>query len=288
MPRQARLDIPGLVYHVMARGIERRDIFRDERDRARFVASLGELVEGTGARLYAWSVLSNHFHLLLRRGERPISELMRRLMTRHAVRFNRRHGRAGHLFQNRYKSIVVEEEEYVLELVRYVHLNPARAGLVRTLEELDGFSWSGHSVLVGTQSAPWQDVDEVLGRFGGRRKQAVRAYREFVGAGWNQGRREELSGGGLIRSAGGREKAAGRRGEGRIGTRGTRGCWAAVSSSKRSGEPRRRSESAPRGERGRRCFKRSRGSGTCQSSGSPGHRASGAWRGHAGSFFVAP
>jgi len=215
MPRQARLDIPGLVYHVMARGIERRNIFRDERDRARFVESLGELVEGTGARLYAWSVLSNHFHLLLRRGERPISELMRRLMTRHAVRFNRRHGRAGHLFQNRYKSIVVEEEEYFLELVRYVHLNPARAGLVRTLEELDGFSWSGHSVLVGTQSAPWQDVDEVLGRCGGRRKQAVRAYREFVGAGWNQGRREELSGGGLIRSAGGREKAAGRRGKDR-------------------------------------------------------------------------
>ena len=89
--------------------------------------SLGELVAATGARLYGWSLLSNHFHLLLRRGEGPLSELMRRLMTRHAVRFNRRHGRTGHLFQNRYKSIVVEEEEYFLELVRYVHLNPVPA-----------------------------------------------------------------------------------------------------------------------------------------------------------------
>jgi REP element-mobilizing transposase RayT len=211
MPRQARLDIPGLVYHVIARGVERREIFRDERDRTRFVESLGELVVGSGARLYAWSLLSNHFHLLLRRGDRPLSELMRRLMTRHAVRYNLRHERSGHLFQNRYKSIVVDEEEYFLELVRYVHLNPARAGLVRTLEELDQYPHSGHSVLVGARSAHGQEVDEVLDRFGGRRAQAVRGYREFVAAGWNQGRREELVGGGLIRSAGGRENAADRR-----------------------------------------------------------------------------
>ncbi|MEW6488705.1 MAG: transposase [Thermodesulfobacteriota bacterium] len=210
MPRQARLDIPGLVYHVMARGIERRDIFGDERDRERFVESLGELVAETGAQLYAWSLLSNHFHLLLRRGERPLADLMRRLMTRHAVRFNRRHHRTGHLFQNRYKSIVVEEEEYFLELVRYVHLNPVRCGVVQRPEELDRFAWSGHAVLLGARSEPWQAVDEVLGRFGGRRTQAKRAYRDFVMAGWNQGHREEFSGGGLMRSSGGGERAGGR------------------------------------------------------------------------------
>jgi putative transposase len=112
MPRQPRLDIPGLIYHVIARGVERREIFRDDWDRVRFPDRLGELLDQPGARLHGWCLLSNHFHFLLRLGDQPLSVLMRRLMTGHAVRFNLRHGRSGHLFQNRYKSIAVEEEPH--------------------------------------------------------------------------------------------------------------------------------------------------------------------------------
>lgn len=215
MPRQPRLDIPGLLHHVMARGIERTDIFRDDRDREVFVERLGELVPAGGATLYAWCLLSNHFHLVLRPGERGLAWLMRRLMTSHAVRFNLRHGRCGHLFQNRYKSVVVEEEPHFLELVRYVALNPVRAGMVHSVDELDGYPWSGHAVLVGKKKADWQGVDEVLERFGRRRREAVARYREFVSAGWNQGRRDDLSGGGLVRSAGGAEEVLRRRPEDR-------------------------------------------------------------------------
>lgn len=212
MPRQARLDIPGLVYHVIARGIERREIFRDDQDREQFLGRFGELVEQAGTtRVYAWCLLSNHFHLLVRRGDQPLSLLMRRLMTGHAVRFNLRHGRTGHLFQNRYKSIVVEEEDYFLQAVRYIHLNPVRAGLVTAPDELERFPYTGHSVLVGRRAASWQDTDAVLERFGTRQGEALARYREFVSAGWNQGHRHEFTGGGLVRSAGGREGLGGRR-----------------------------------------------------------------------------
>jgi putative transposase len=210
MLRQARLDIPGLVYHVMARGIETKEIFRDDRDREQFLARFGELVVWAGARVYAWCLLSTHFHVLIRRGEQPLAALMRRLMTGHAVRFNRRHGRAGHLFQNRYKSIVVEEEPYFLQAVRYIHLNPVRAGLVFTPEQLEAYPFSGHAVLVGGREAPWQDTTTVLERFGANRPEAVHRYREFVCAAWAEGHRPEFTGGGLIRSAGGREALGGR------------------------------------------------------------------------------
>lgn len=211
MPRQSRLDAPGLLHHVIARGIERREIFRDDRDRETFVQKLGELANASGARCYAWCLLSNHFHLLLKSGERPLPWLMRRLMTGHAVRYNLRHSRSGHLFQNRYKSIVAEEEPHFLELVRYIALNPVRAATVRSAEELDAYPWSGHAVLVGRRDAPWQDKSEVLARFGNSEGVAVGRYREFVIAGWDQGRREDLRGGGLVRSAGSVEEVARRR-----------------------------------------------------------------------------
>jgi putative transposase len=211
MPRQPRLDIPGLVYHVIARGIERREIFRDDQDREQFLERLGELLGQGGARLYAWCLLSNHFHFLVRRGDQPLSVLMRRLMTGHAVRFNLRYGRSGHLFQNRYKSIVVEEEPYFLQTVRYIHLNPVRAGLISTRQALDSFPFSGHAVLMGCRASAWQDTDAVLERFAANRREAVGRYGEFVVAGWNEGHRHEFTGGGLVRSAGGREALGGRR-----------------------------------------------------------------------------
>ncbi len=126
-------------------------------------------------------------------------------ITGYAGSFNRRHKRAGHLFQNRYKSILVEEEPYLLELVRYVHLNPLRAKIVSTLDLLDEYPWTGHSALMGRVARPWQAVGEVFGCFGIRSRHARHRYREYVAEGVAQGRRKELQGGGLRRSAGGWE-----------------------------------------------------------------------------------
>jgi hypothetical protein len=128
---------------------------------------------------------------------------MRSLLTGYAGAFNRRHKRAGHLVQNRYKSIVVEETPYLLELVRYLHLNPLRAGILPHLRALDRFPWTGHSALLGTVPRPWQDTGTILAQFGPTRRRARHAYRTFVAEGVPQGRRPELQGGGLIRSLGG-------------------------------------------------------------------------------------
>jgi hypothetical protein len=132
---------------------------------------------------------------------------MRRLLTGYAVTFNHRHGRNGQLFQNRYKSILCEEEPYLLELVRYIHLNPVRAGLVEDLAALDRYPYSGHRVLVGKSSLEWQDGQYILACFGGTAARARQRYREFMQEGVRQGRRPELTGGGLIRSLGGWREA---------------------------------------------------------------------------------
>ena len=203
MPRKSRIDAPGAVHHIIVRGIDRGLIFRDEEDRNRLLERLGRLVVETDTACYAWALLPNHFHLLLRSGSVPVSGLMRRLLTGYAVGFNRRHRRWGHLFQNRYKSILCQEEPYLLELVRYIHLNPLRARVVADLEALGNYRYAGHSVLMGRQEAGWQDTDSILSRFGGRRSMARRGYREFLRKGIELGRRPELTGGGLIRSLGG-------------------------------------------------------------------------------------
>ncbi len=135
-----------------------------------------------------------------------MASMMRRLLTGYAVWHNKRHKRKGHLFQNRYKSIIVEEEPYFLELVRYIHLNPIRAKLLTEMDQLDSNLYTGHAVILGTRRYDGQDVDWVLSWFGRQVGQARRKYRAFVMAGFHQGVREELRGGGLIRSAGGHEK----------------------------------------------------------------------------------
>jgi len=128
---------------------------------------------------------------------------MRSLLTGYAVRYNLRHHRTGHLFQNRYKSIVCEEDSYLLELVRYIHLNPFRAGIVKSIEELEGYPWCGHGVLTGRRRNDWQEREYVLRQFSGERRKAIGSYREFVKEGRDQGRRMDLVRGGLIRSVGG-------------------------------------------------------------------------------------
>ena len=128
---------------------------------------------------------------------------MKKLLTGYAVNFNRRHKRYGHLFQNRYKSILCEDDPYLLELTRYIHLNPLRSGMVSSLGELGRYPWTGHSAIMGLVKRDWQDIDTVLSYFGGRRKGALNGYRGFVEEGISQGRKLELVGGGLIRSLGG-------------------------------------------------------------------------------------
>jgi len=128
---------------------------------------------------------------------------MCRLLTGYAIWYNRKYDRSGHLFQNRYKSIVCEEDPYLLELVRYIHLNPLRAGVLKSIEELDRYPWSGHSVLVGRLKREWQEGECVLRQFGERKGRAIRAYRKFMQEGKGQGRRADLVGGGLVRSLGG-------------------------------------------------------------------------------------
>jgi putative transposase len=203
MPRQARLDAPGTLHHVILRGIERGQIVTDREDRAMFLARLGEVARATGTTLYAWALLPNHGHLLLRSGAEGLPRFMRRLLTGYAVAYNRRHRRHGHLFQNRYKSIVVEEDPYFRELVRYIHLNPVRARLVVDLPHLDRYPWCGHAGILGREPPPWQDRAYVLSWFGRTERAAIRAYREFLREGIPQGRRPELVGGGLVRSLGG-------------------------------------------------------------------------------------
>jgi putative transposase len=202
MPRQPRLDAPGALHHVMGRGIERTNIFRIDRDRDDFLNRLANQCMDGNLIVYAWCLLSNHFHLLVRTGRQPIFRSMKKLLTGYVVNFNLRHKRTGHLFQNRYKSIICEEDPYLLELTRYIHLNPVRAGMVGGVKELNDYRWAGHSVIVGRVDQKWQDIDTVLGYFGRGRK-AVEKYEQFVREGVSQGRRPELVGGGLIRSLGG-------------------------------------------------------------------------------------
>jgi len=203
MPRQARLDAPGTLHHVIVRGIEKRKIAVDDNDRRDFVSRMGNLSSETGTTIYAWSLMSNHAHILLRSGAAGLPKFMRRLLTGYAVSYNQRHSRHGHLFQNRYKSIVCEEDAYFKELLRYIHLNPLRARLVRNMAELDRYRWCGHSVVMGKVKNEWQDPDYVLRWFGKKQGEAKRAYRRYVKEGIEQGRRLDLVGGGLIRSMGG-------------------------------------------------------------------------------------
>jgi putative transposase len=230
MPRQARLDAPGLLQHVMARGIERTKIFRDDKDRNSFLNRLAVILEETQTQCYAWALIPNHFHLLLRTGPTPLSKTMRRLMTGYAVTFNKRHKRSGYLFQNRYKSVVCEEDPYLLELIRYIHLNPLRAGLVKNFKELDKYPWTGHSGILGHRKNPLipnlpshpnkesqipnpksemsladRTIQDVLLHFGETKILARRRYRQFVKNGIGQGKRPEFQGGGLVRSAGGKK-----------------------------------------------------------------------------------
>ena len=186
--------MPGAVHHVIVRGIERRHIFMDDEDRCSFVERLSSLLAKTGTTCLAWALLPNHFHLLLRTSDVKLATFMRRLLTGYAVVFNLRHGRSGHLFQNRYKSIICQEDSYLLELVRYIHLNPLRGQVVTSLEALCRYRWSGHAVMIGRAEMKGQDVDSVLTHFSSTRTKARSGYEAFIADGIDEGDRPDLVG----------------------------------------------------------------------------------------------
>lgn len=203
MPRKSRLDIPGAVHHIIARGINRQKIFIDKTDYNDFLERLGKIASETKTACYAWTLIPNHFHLLLKTGDTPIATVMQRLLTGYVVSYNRRHRRSGHLFQNRYKSILCQEDLYFLELVRYIHLNPLRAKLVSGYQALNRYPYCGHGVILGYVKNDWQDAAYVLRLFGNKERIARKHYRDFVEKGIAQGKRPDLTGGGLLRSHGG-------------------------------------------------------------------------------------
>ena len=167
MPRRPRIDFPGAFHHVIVRGVDRREIFCDDADRAAYCDQLSLVFPEDGATCLAWALMPNHVHLAVRTGPRPLARVMHRVGTRYGRYFNQRHARVGYLFQGRYKAIAVADDEYLMTLVRYVHSNPLRAGLVASVDELDRHRWTGHAAMVGlAAAAPFHDVREALRLFG--------------------------------------------------------------------------------------------------------------------------
>ena len=180
MPRRSRIDAPGALHHIIVRGIDRKRIFKDDADKDNFLGRLKNILTNSTTLCFAWVLIPNHFHLLLRTGSVPISTVMKRLLTGHAIYFNRKHRRVGHLFQNRYKSILCQEDAYLHELVRYIHLNPIRAKIVPDLKFLDKYAYSGHAAIIGKKKNDWQDTDYVLKFFHTKLSITRRRYREYV------------------------------------------------------------------------------------------------------------
>jgi putative transposase len=152
MPRQHRIDFPGALHHVMQRGIEGGRLFRDDGDRVNFLRRVGTNFDGANQTCFVWSLMLNHVHLANQTGEQPLARAMHRLGTGYATSFNRRYERKGHLYQNRYKSLLIEDEEYLYEAIRYVLLNPVRSGQLRDLQDLLAYPWTAYPGLMGKQT----------------------------------------------------------------------------------------------------------------------------------------
>lgn len=176
MARPPRLDAAGTVTHVIARGNERRPLFREDADRDRYLELLGEACGRLGVRVFAYCLMPNHVHLALQTGETPLARLVHEVHSRYARYFNRRYDRVGHLFQGRYQGLLVDREAYLLEVVRYIHRNPVKARLAVRPEE---FPWSSHGAYLGTAPA-WLAAGEVLSLLAGSRPKARRLFRDFV------------------------------------------------------------------------------------------------------------
>lgn len=188
MSRALRIEFPGAVYHVTSRGNERREVFRDDEDRRLFLSTLGRTVARWRWVVHAYCLMGNHYHLLIETPEPNLSRGMRQLNGEYTQAFNRRHGRAGHLFQGRFKAVLVEKEGHLLELCRYVVLNPVRARGMR-VQSPEQWPWSSYRATAGQECGPpFLDTSWVLARFGGKAPTAHKAYRGFVADGAGRGK----------------------------------------------------------------------------------------------------
>ncbi len=189
MARKPRIHYPGALYHVMLRGNDGADIFFEDADRRHFLGLIEEGVVRYRHRIHAFCLMANHVHFALQVGEVALSKIMQNLSFRYTGWINKRQNRIGHLFQGRYKAILVEQDSYLLELTRYIHLNPVRVGLVKRPA---AYRWSGHRYYIGKEKLPWLTMDWVLSQFSNEVRRARARYSEFVAEGIGEGRREEF------------------------------------------------------------------------------------------------
>lgn len=190
MPRQPRLHFPGAVYHVIHRGNDRREIFFDNEDRHRFLLLCQEGCVRFHWRVHAYCLMENHCHLAVQVGTVPLSNIMQNISFRYTQYINKRYQRIGHLFHGRYKSILVDKDNYLLELIRYIHLNPVRAGIV---ERPEHYLWSSHREYCQEKSATWLTTDWGLSFFSNNADHAVKKYQDYVEKGIAEGSRKEFS-----------------------------------------------------------------------------------------------
>ncbi|MDX8409689.1 MAG: transposase [Mariprofundales bacterium] len=186
MARPLRVEYPGAIYHITSRGNAQAEIYLDDADRQLFLDTLADVTHRFGWRCYAYCLMGNHYHLVIETPEPNLTLGMRQLNGVYSQRFNRSHHRVGHLFQGRYKAILVDREAYLLELCRYVVLNPVRAGMVADVRH---WGWSSYRMTVGVKKAPsWLSVDWLLSQFGTERWRSVERYVRFVEEGLSLGR----------------------------------------------------------------------------------------------------
>jgi len=180
MARKPRIHYPGALYHVILRGNAGQIIFDDDQDRTRFILLAQEGVERFGHRIHAFCLMSNHCHLAIQVGRGSLSRILQNLSFRYTRWVNWRRQRSGHLFQGRYKAVLVDADSYLHALTRYIHLNPVRAGVVK---EPENYLWSGHRAYLGLEKIPWLTTDSVLSQFSDRLAAARRIYRNYVSQG---------------------------------------------------------------------------------------------------------
>ena len=192
MPRKARIDHAGLSHHIMARTFNDLLLFRDDADRSYYLSCLVRRIKETGFLCYAWVLMDTHVHLLIRTTELPLWKLMKPLGGDYARYYNKKYNRRGPLFCDRYKSIATQDQYYLEQLVRYIHLNPIRAKVCTTIRQLDSYQWCGHRAIVRGDGSGFQEVKQVLCRFGKNRGKAREKYRDFIKAGFVENSRNQL------------------------------------------------------------------------------------------------
>ncbi len=192
MPRKPRIHFPSAVYHVIIRGNAGQPVFFDDADHCRYYLLMQEVTVKFGCRIHAFCCMTNHVHIVIQVGTIPLSRIMQNLSLRYTTWINKKYRRAGHVFQGRFKAILIDADGYLLELIRYIHLNPVRAGIV---SQPTDYPWIGHHAYLGKEELPWLTSDWVLSQFANENSRSRKSYDEFVLSGMNECRRTEFHSG---------------------------------------------------------------------------------------------